>query len=97
MTAGAAGGGAKGVAMLLAAAPILADHLHHDHSGWWPIFPLLWLAFFFGIIFLIRRRGGCGSGGWRRGEAVLAERYARGEISEQELDERREILRKRRS
>lgn len=80
--------------MLLMAAPILADHLDHHHGEWWPLFPLLWFALFLGIFFLIRRRGGCAPGR-RTGEAVLAERYAKGEISEEEFDERRQVLRRR--
>ena len=63
--------------------------------GWWPIFPILfWGLLFVGLFVFFRRRGG-----WdplhpdRSGETVLAERYARGEISEQEYRERLGVLR----
>jgi uncharacterized membrane protein len=45
-------------------------------------FPLLWVALFVGAFFLFRRRGAR----WHThsAEEVLAERYARGEISADE-------------
>jgi putative membrane protein len=61
---------------------------------WWPIFPFLWLLFIIGIIatfrfFGIRRwRQVQGQAGTRAGEARLAERYAAGEIDEQEYERR---------
>jgi putative membrane protein len=62
-------------------------------AGWWPGFGLLWIALFWGVavLFFWRRRG------WRgkpsaSGEAVLAERYARGEITEDEYRERIRVL-----
>ncbi|HJR45800.1 MAG TPA: SHOCT domain-containing protein [Actinomycetota bacterium] len=80
--------------MLLAAAPVLADHMHHDHGGWWPIFPIFWILLFVGLFWLARRRGACRPHRhYGSGESVLAERYARGEITENEYRERREVLR----
>jgi putative membrane protein len=63
-------------------------------APWWPIIPLLfWTAVAVAIVFWVRRRGG-----WRRGrsaEDVIAERYARGEVSEAEYRERLAVLRER--
>jgi putative membrane protein len=62
---------------------------------WWPIFPLLWFALFFGGLFFIGSRF---RRGWGRRESgataqeVLAERYARGEITVQEYRERSSVL-----
>jgi putative membrane protein len=64
------------------------------HDGWflWPLFPLLWFAFIFLFFFTLRRRWGWRDGR-RNGEAVLAERYARGEIAEDEYLTRLTVLR----
>ena len=72
---------------------VAADHWHHH--GWFPWFPLVPL-FFVGLWFLLfalvfRRRWRWAPG--QSGESVLAERYARGEIDEQEYRERRTTLR----
>ena len=59
------------------------------------IFPLLfWLLLFAGIFFLVRRKQDWREWhGVRSGEAVLAERYAKGEISEEEYRQRKAVLR----
>jgi putative membrane protein len=62
-------------------------------AGWWPGFGLLWIALFWGVAALVFRR----RRGWRghpsaSGEAVLSERYARGEITEDEYRERIRVL-----
>jgi putative membrane protein len=68
---------------------------HHDgHApGWWPVFPigfgLFWLLVLGGGFYLLSRRAK-GNGG---AERVLAERYARGEIDEEEYRERLAVLR----
>ena len=74
---------------------------HWDGPGWWwPIFSILWLLFLIAIIttfgFLGRRRWRHmeGYAGRRAGEARLAERYASGEIDEQEYQRRLETLRR---
>ena len=68
---------------------------HADgRDGWWPIFPVLWLLVIGAIattIVLSRRRNHALAGP-RAGEARLAERFAAGEISEQEYRERRTVL-----
>jgi putative membrane protein len=67
-------------------------------GGWfWPLIPILWFALFWGVVIFFGRRFW-----WRRehewrgrgsGEAVLAERYARGEISEEDFRKRLAVLR----
>jgi putative membrane protein len=65
------------------------------HDGWflWPLIPLLWFTFFvLFVVFLVRRRRGWWDGR-RSGETVLAERYARGEITDDEYRTRLDVLR----
>ena len=69
----------------------------HDH-GWfwfWPLIPLFWLLVFFLVARLFFWRGGRGPWGGRQAaaagpdpRAILAERYARGEISHEVYRER---------
>jgi putative membrane protein len=76
----------------------------HGHAGnwggWWALAWVCWMLILWGglaalAVFLVRR--------WRRWrpppgsspEDILAERYARGEISTQEYHERLEVLRQR--
>jgi putative membrane protein len=66
---------------------------HDGHApGWWPVFPigfgLFWLLVLGGGFYLLSKRTK-GSGA----ERVLAERYARGEIDEEEYRERLGVLR----
>ncbi|MCO5985199.1 SHOCT domain-containing protein [Actinoallomurus spadix] len=67
---------------------------HADGPGWWPVIPLA-----FGLFWLLVIGGG-GYLLWRRSakaptsaESVLAERYARGEIDEEDYRERLAVLR----
>jgi putative membrane protein len=76
---------------------VLADHWHGGPGAWWPLIPLAWALFLILIVgtvlFVLRRRGGPGA--WRgrpSGESVLAERYARGEIDEDEYRKRLAFL-----
>lgn len=75
---------------------LLATSNQWDGPGpWWPIFPLMWFAFFIigALIFMRagRRRWAC------TGETRLAERFAAGEIDETEYRERRAVLREDRA
>ena len=73
---------------------VLAENDHWDGPGpWWPIFPILWLLVIGGIIFAITRFSRRRYGGTHTGEARLAERYATGEINEDEYRERLDVLR----
>ena len=68
---------------------------HADgRDGWWPIFPILWLLVIGAIVttVVLSRRRSHALAGPRAGEARLAERFAAGEISEQEYRERRAVL-----
>ena len=76
---------------------VLADHWNGP-GAWWPIFPILWLLVVAAIvttcvIFGRRHRAYAGP---RAGEAKLAERFAAGEITEQEYRERRAVLKENR-
>jgi uncharacterized membrane protein len=70
---------------------ITATHHGWDH-GPWP-FPFLFIGFWLLVVVaavVFVRRGG---GPRRSGEAVLAERYARGDITDEEYRARRDVLR----
>lgn len=60
---------------------------------WFVFFPLLWIALIVGAFFLFRRRGER----WHThsAEEVLAERYAKSEISAEEYRHRLEVLRRK--
>ena len=78
--------------MMTMAAEVIAHGAGPGH--WWPIFPLFWLLVWGVLIFAIfRSRRGWGR--WRAersSQHLLAERYARGEISEEEYRERLGVL-----
>ncbi|MER5647459.1 hypothetical protein [Streptosporangium sp. NPDC002524] len=75
---------------------------------WWPVFPAFWIVFWIvlGTLAFRARRNGRGPWGARRAspatpppgptvaaEQILAERYARGEMSGDEYFERMSVLR----
>lgn len=71
---------------------------HADGPGPW--FPLVWIGvmvvFWTGVILVARPvwwRGGCGPGGSAR--ATLAERYARGDMTEEQYRRAVDVLRDR--
>jgi len=75
---------------------LLANHSHDWDHGWWPVFPLLWIAVIATIAWLLSRRrwsGGQPRNGADRARDILAERFARGEIAADEYRERLEQLR----
>jgi putative membrane protein len=73
---------------------VLAAHNWDGPGAWWPIFPIIWLLFFAVIVATCLRFGRRhrAYSGTRAGEAKLAERFAAGEINEQEYRERRTVL-----
>jgi putative membrane protein len=73
-------------------ATIAADHWGHG-PGWWVLVPLLFWGTIIFLFFTRFRRWGRFGPSWRSGEAVLAERYARGEIDADEYRNRLAVLR----
>lgn len=85
--------------MLTLATEVLAEGANGGPGGWWPIFPILWFLFIGFLIFTVFRFRRGGPPQWARGqsgEGVLAERYARGEINEDEYRERLTVLKSNR-
>jgi putative membrane protein len=81
---------------------LLATAADWHHHGWfwlWPLVPLVWLLVFFLLarLFFWRRRGGpwATAHSTHGAQAILAERYARGEISQDEYRERLRHLEER--
>lgn len=67
---------------------------HGEHDGYWFPFGLLWLALLaVGIWFLVRGRRFRQPSDMDRARGILAERFARGEITGEEYRERLEQLR----
>lgn len=62
---------------------------------WWPIFPILWFLLIAGLVFAVIRGRRRWSGPSHSGEARLAERYAAGEIDEDEYRSRLAVLKER--
>lgn len=74
---------------------LFASHTHGWDHGWWPLWPLLWLGLIVTVAWLITRRRWISErrqNGADRARDILAERYARGEISSDEYRERFEQL-----
>jgi putative membrane protein len=74
------------------ATEVLAHGAGWDAGPWWPIFPLFWVLLWGAVIFAVFRFR---RARWHRGhsaEDVLAERYARGEITVDEYRERLSVL-----
>jgi putative membrane protein len=70
---------------LLHATTALGD----NRDGWWPLWPLLWLAVIVAVVwFLSRKWREPRSGGLDRAKEILAERYAQGELSSEEYRQR---------
>ncbi|HYY45380.1 MAG TPA: SHOCT domain-containing protein [Actinomycetota bacterium] len=91
---------------MLETASLLAAACWRGAAGWgpgpwWPVFPALWLLFFIGLavflFFVARRRPWGPRPSGPSGEAVLQERFARGEIDEREYRERLGVMREQSS
>jgi putative membrane protein len=78
---------------------------HWGAGAWWPFIPLFWALFWGTLVVLVLRvrRQGKGPFAWARhttvspsptapAEAILAERYARGEMSDDEYFQRLSVL-----
>jgi putative membrane protein len=86
-----------------AASTTLADH--YDGPGWWPLIPVFWFLAFILFFVLVARFGRwrhrhCFDDhgyrdGTRDGKARLADRFAAGEIDEQEYRSRLAVLSER--
>ena len=73
---------------------LLASSHDWDHH-WWPLWPLLWLAVIVALVWFFRRgrwNGPRSQTGAERARDILAERFARGEITGEEYRERLEQL-----
>ncbi len=66
-------------------------------GAWWPVFPLLWLLVVAAAIttFVLVGRRNRAYAGRRAGETRLAERFAAGDITEDEYRHRLSILKER--
>jgi putative membrane protein len=75
-------------------APVIAGS-NWDHGGfWWFPFTLLWIAVLVAAIwFVVRTVRRSERSGVERATDILAERYARGELSREEYRERLDELR----
>ena len=74
---------------------LLASQDDWDHH-WWLLWPLLWLVVIVTVVWFFKRRrwnGPRAQTGADRARDILAERYARGEITGEEYRERLEGLR----
>jgi putative membrane protein len=73
----------------LQATTVLADHQAGWGHGWWPLWPILWVAVIVAVVwFLSRRWREPRDGGSGRAKEILAERFARGDLSSDEYRER---------
>ncbi len=63
--------------------------------GWfgWLMMLAAWVLFVAGVVWLVRNLRASGDGSRRDGRRILDERFARGELSAEEYEERRRVLR----
>jgi putative membrane protein len=79
---------------------VLVQHSGWGPGGWWPLIPIVWAVFWTVVVIVavtVWRRRGAGWPGQPSAAAVLAERYARGEIDEDEFRLRLAVLKGMRS
>jgi putative membrane protein len=68
---------------------LLATHGDEwGHHGWWPVWPLLWIALIVAAVWFFSRRRPGRFDTTNSAKAILAERFARGELSAEEYRER---------
>jgi putative membrane protein len=72
---------------------LLAVHPGWDGGPWFLVFPLLWIAI--AVALFLTWRGRPARQATHNAQEILAERYARGEISADEFRQRRDELRRR--
>jgi putative membrane protein len=85
-----------GMSSSVALIPLLASIGGEDHVGWWIVAPfiwLLWVAVIATIVYVVVKRRSRRWNGHDGAKAILAERFARGEISGDEFRERLDALR----
>jgi putative membrane protein len=83
----------KGESMTLLASFLASAGDHDEH--WWFVFPffwLLWVGVIASFVYFVFRGKSRRWNGRDRAKAILAERFARGEISGEEFRERLEQL-----
>jgi putative membrane protein len=69
------------------------DHYYDGPGPWWPIFPIFWLLAFIAVVaFVSTRRRRWQDCGPSSGRGRLAERFAAGEIDEDEYRTRLAVL-----
>ncbi|RDV44814.1 hypothetical protein DOE76_11400 [Leifsonia sp. ku-ls] len=92
------------LATAVASAPCVVAYGPHFAGWWWIFVPIFWILVFVLLFAFAGRRwrraaiarggyGGWGNGGTRSAESTLAQRYANGDIDEQEYRARLEVLR----
>lgn len=67
----------------------------HHGPGWWIVFPILFWTVLLSVAGYLIYRGSGRQSARRAAEHALAQMYARGEITADELRERRAVLRRR--
>ena len=85
------------ITTIATAATTVADRWDGDRPDYWPIFPIMWFLIIVGgiVAAVVISRRNRDAAGPRAGEAVLAQRYAAGEIDEEEYAARLAVLRRR--
>jgi len=85
------------ITTLVTTATAVADRWDGDRPDYWPIFPILWFLVIVGgiVTAVVLSRRNREAAGRRAGETVLAQRYAAGEIDEEEYAARLAVLRRR--
>ena len=77
---------------VFAALPLLADHNDDWGHHWWPLWLLFWAALIGTGVWLVARRRDRRHDPLDRAREVLAERFARGELTGEEYRDRLDQL-----